>query len=66
MLKSYGVGGWPVRLYCDLLGLGVVVDTLYFPFLFSHSPFPIPNSQFLIPIPSPQSQSPIPGPVPVA
>ena len=39
MVKSYGVvGGWPVRLYCHLLGLG-------------YSLFPFPRSQ--VPSPSP-------------
>ena len=42
---SSRVYGWPVRLYCHLLGLGVL----------SISHFPIPHSQ----IPSTQSQSPI-------
>ena len=52
------VGGWPVRLYCHLLGLGVL-SIFHFPIsiLFSDFPFPIPNSQLPIPIPNPSTPS---------
>ena len=39
MVKSYGVGGWPVRLYCHLLGLGVGVLSISIP----QSPIPVPS-----------------------
>ncbi len=51
MVKSYGwwwvVGGWPQALYCHLLGLGVLSNSLFpifhFPFPISHFPSQVLN-----------------------